>query len=49
MAEGPRETLEKFSITIKNGPRAGNVEEAIVEWEPPQGDLKGFNVRYNVE
>lgn len=49
VGEGPRERLEKFADAIKKGPRAGNVEEAKVEWEPPQGDLKGFSVRYNVE
>jgi acylphosphatase len=49
VAEGPRGSLERFAETIKKGPRAGNVEDAKVEWEPPQGDLKGFSVRYNVE
>jgi acylphosphatase len=49
VAEGPREKLEKFADAIKKGPRAGNVQETKVEWETAQGDIKGFNVKYNVE
>jgi Acylphosphatases len=49
VAEGPREKLEKFADAIKRGPRAGNVEEIKVEWEPVRGELKGFNVKYNAE
>jgi acylphosphatase len=49
VAEGSREKLEKFAIAIKKGPRAGNVEEVKIEWEPVRGERDGFNVKYNVE
>jgi acylphosphatase len=48
MAEGPRERLERFAEEMKKGPRAGNVEEAKVEWEPAKGEYKNFSVKYNI-
>jgi acylphosphatase len=48
VAEGPREKLERFLETVKKGPRAGNVEEAKVEWETAMGESKGFSVKYNI-
>jgi acylphosphatase len=47
VAEGPRESLERFVKEMKSGPRAGNVEEAEVEWEAAQGEFKNFSVKYN--
>ncbi|MGA2503943.1 MAG: acylphosphatase [Anaerolineales bacterium] len=48
VAEGPREKLERFEEAIKIGPRAGNVDEAKVEWETAQGEYKNFSVKYNI-
>jgi acylphosphatase len=48
VAEGPREKLERFFEAIKKGPRAGNVEEANVEWEAALGEYEGFSVKYNI-
>jgi acylphosphatase len=48
IAEGKREKLEKFTEAMKNGPRAGNVDEAKVEWETAMGEYKSFSVRYNI-
>jgi acylphosphatase len=48
VAEGPRERLERFAEEVKSGPRAGYVEEAIVEWETAKGEFTNFSVKYNV-
>lgn len=48
VAEGPRVMLEKFAETVKIGPRAGNVDEAIVEWETAMGEYRSFSVKYNI-
>jgi acylphosphatase len=48
VAEGSHENLEKFAESMKTGPRAGNVEEAKVEWETALGEYKNFSVKYNV-
>jgi len=48
VAEGPREELEKFAEAVKNGPRAGRVDEARIEWETARGEFQNFSVKYNV-
>jgi acylphosphatase len=48
VAEGPREELEKFAEAVKNGPRAGRVDEARIEWETARGEFQNFGVKYNV-
>ena len=48
VAEGPREKLVRFAELIRKGPRAGNVEEAKVEWEPAEADHQNFSVKYNI-
>ena len=48
VAEGPHEKLERFAETVKIGPRAGNVDEAKVEWEPANGEYTSFSVKYNI-
>ncbi len=45
VAEGPRETVERFVEVVKNGPRASRVEVANVDWETPQGE-QGFRIRF---
>lgn len=45
VAEGPRDRLEKFAETVKNGPRAGRVDEARIEWETATGEFKDFGVK----
>jgi acylphosphatase len=48
MAEGPRDRLEKFAEAVKNGPRAGRVDEARIEWETACGEFQNFSVKYGV-
>ncbi len=48
VAEGPRESLEKFAELVKIGPRAGNVEDVKVEWETALGEYRSFTVKYNI-
>ena len=46
VAEGRRDVIERFVQAVKTGPRAARVDEARVEWETPQGDLKQFGIRF---
>lgn len=46
VAEGPRETLERFVEVVRNGPRMSRVELAHVDWETPQGDMHDFRVKF---
>lgn len=48
VAEGPHEKLERFAKSVKTGPRAGNVEEAKIEWETALGEYGSFSVKYNI-
>ncbi len=48
VAEGSREWLEKFAEAVKNGPRAGRVDEARIEWETARGEFQNFGVKYGV-
>jgi acylphosphatase len=48
VAEGPRDRLEKFAEAMKNGPRAGRVDEARIEWEKAKGEFQNFSVKYSV-
>jgi acylphosphatase len=45
VAEGDKSVLEKFIETVQAGPRASNVEDARVEWEPATGEFDSFQVR----
>jgi acylphosphatase len=48
VAEGTREQIDQFIEIVKQGPRAGRVDEARVEYEEPTGYLDGFTVKRSV-
>ncbi len=45
MAEGPRAILERFAEQVKLGPPGSRVDEASMDWEPFNGEFRGFIVR----
>jgi len=48
VAEGSRAALEEFAQAIQSGPRGSRVEDARVEWEPPTGEFRWFEVKHSV-
>ncbi len=48
VAEGSRQSLLKFKDVVSRGPQASRVEEARVEWEPPNGEFRDFNVKHSL-
>ncbi len=44
--EGEEEAVERMLAWCRHGPPAARVEEVDVRWEEPQGDLKGFKIRF---
>jgi acylphosphatase len=48
VAEGPRESLERFTEAVKRGPRAGRVNEARIEWETASGEFQSFGIKYSL-
>jgi acylphosphatase len=45
IAEGEKSVLEQFVGAVRTGPRASQVEDARVEWEPASGEFESFQVR----
>jgi len=45
IAEGEKSVLEQFIVAVRTGPRASQVEDARVEWEPASGEFESFQVR----
>jgi acylphosphatase len=45
IAEGEKSVLEQFAGAVRTGPRASQVEDARVEWEPASGEFESFQVR----
>lgn len=45
VAEGARPQVEAFAAWCHRGPRWARVEEVQATWEPPRGDLSGFDIR----
>ena len=48
LAEGGRAALEEFAQAVQSGPRGSRVEDARVEWEPPTGEFRWFEVKHSV-
>ena len=48
VAEGPRQTVEKFVLVVRTGPRAAQVDEARLEWEAPTGEFRDFGVSHTI-
>jgi acylphosphatase len=45
IAEGEKSVLEQFAGAVRTGPRASQVKDARVEWEPASGEYESFQVR----
>jgi acylphosphatase len=45
VAEGPRDTLEKFVQWCHHGPATARVECVDVDWAEPEGEFEGFVVK----
>lgn len=45
IAEGDKPVLERFIEAVRTGPRASQVEDARVEWEPASGECQSFQIR----
>ncbi|OGL45562.1 MAG: acylphosphatase, partial [Candidatus Schekmanbacteria bacterium RBG_16_38_11] len=46
IAEGERETIEKFIESLKRGPSFSKVVDVEIEWEDYKGEFKGFDIRF---
>ena len=46
VVEGPAEKVNRLLAKVRRGPRPARVERARVTDEPPEGDLKEFEIRY---
>ena len=45
LAEGDKAVLEKFVQAVQVGPRASQVEDSRIVWEPASGEFASFEVR----
>lgn len=45
LAEGERQDLEKLLAALYRGPRAANVSNVQLEWQPGTGEFGRFSVR----
>ena len=45
-AVGDRRTLEELVEKVREGPRAGRVEEVEVSWDEAREEFHGFHVRF---
>ncbi len=45
VAEGDRDTLERFLQVISAGPRSSRVNDVRVEWETPTREFSFFEIR----
>ncbi len=48
IAEGERQMLDRFTESVKTGPRGSQVDESSVEWSDPTGEFTYFIVRRSV-
>src|SRR5215831_10116985 len=46
VAEGPKPRLERLLGELREGPRAAEVRDVEVDWEPARGDLPEFRLAY---
>lgn len=43
-AEGEREVLEAFLLSLERGPRMAYVDQMTVEWQPATGNFTRFSI-----
>ena len=48
VAEGDRQTLERFLAALHRGPRMAKVSRVNVEWQPARGEFNAFYVRSTI-
>ena len=46
LAEGEKKNIDVFLDYVSKGPPGSVVENVIIEYEEPKGNLKGFRIRY---
>ena len=46
LAEGEKETLEKFLEWCKHGPPSASVSNISIKWGEADGEFKSFEIRY---
>jgi acylphosphatase len=46
VAEGPRDALDRLSQQLNDGPRSSRVDGVNVDWLPPTGDRRAFEIRF---
>lgn len=42
--EGDRSLVEEFIAQVKVGPRSAQVNDLVVQWNKPSGELTDFNI-----
>ncbi len=45
VAEGPRETLERFLAALRRGPEGADVHDVQVSWDVVEHEMSGFAIR----
>lgn len=48
IAEGERDSVDRFIQAMKEGPRGSRVDESKVEWEEPTGEFMQFGVKRSI-
>jgi acylphosphatase len=48
VAEGARANLEKFSESVKSGPRSGRVDAVRIEWETASEEFLNFGIKFSL-
>lgn len=46
LLEGEKEEVQGLIRWLHRGPRGARVDGVTTQWEPYQGDQKGFSIRY---
>src|SRR5919108_4462076 len=46
VAEGPRQTVERFLERLRTGPPAARVDDVRAAWSEPTGEFSNFGVRF---
>ena len=47
VAEGEKDSLERFVERLRQGPRLARVERVDVEWEEPRGEFSDFRIGFS--
>jgi acylphosphatase len=47
VAEGNPDILNFFVEAVRTGPRSGRVDDLILSWETPHGNMNKFEIRFD--